>query len=56
MAQRGVGLTFIIDNAFDNGIDNSKSAVMELTRFAFDCGHHLIIIAQSEKGLVRSET
>ena len=46
MAQRGVGLTFIIDN----GIDNSKSAVMELTRFAFDCGHHLIIIAQSEKG------
>lgn len=46
-------MTFIIDNAFDNGIDksdNSKSAVMELTRFAFDCGHHLIIIAQTEEG------
>ena len=53
MAQHGTCLTFIIDNAFDNGIDksdNSKSAVMELTRFAFDCGHHLIIIAQTEEG------
>jgi hypothetical protein len=53
MAQHGTCLTFIIDNAFDNGIDksdNSKSAVMELTRFAFDCGHHLIIISQTEEG------
>ena len=49
MAQHGIRLTFIIDNAFDNGIDNSKSAVMELTRFAFDCGHHLVIIAQTEE-------
>lgn len=50
MAQHGIRLTFIIDNAFDNGIENSKSAVMELTRFAFDSGHHLIIIAQTEEG------
>ena len=51
MAQHGICLTFIIDNAFDNGIEKTMtSAVMELTRFAFDSGHHLIIIAQTEEG------
>ena len=48
MKRDGISLRIIIDNAFDNGLKGDGNALMELTRRAFEFGHQLVIVTQSD--------
>ena len=46
---RGIRLQILFDNTFDQGVQGQKNLLLGLTRSAFDCGHHLLVVTQSEK-------
>ena len=47
----GIRLQIIFDNTFDQGLQGQETLLLGLTRSAFDCGHHLIVVTQSEKAV-----
>ena len=53
LSQRGIRLQMVLDNTFDQGLHGQKgwsvTVLMELTRFAHEFDHHLIVITQSEE-------
>ena len=48
---RGIRLQIIFDNTFDQGLQGQETLLLGLTRSAFDCGHHLLVVTQSEKAV-----
>ena len=46
---RGIRLQILFDNTFDQGVQGQKNLLLGLTRSAFDCGHHLLVVTQSEE-------
>ena len=46
---RGIRLQIVFDNSFDQGLQGQDTLLMGLTRSAFECGHHLLVVTQSEK-------
>jgi len=46
---RGIRLQILFDNTFDQGLQGQEGLLLGLTRIAFDCGHHLLVVTQSEK-------
>ena len=49
LKQRGIRLQMVFDNTFDTGLRGQDQLLMDLTRYAFQYRHHLIVITQSEE-------
>ena len=47
IASDGISLCIIIDNAFDGGLQGDSTALLDLTRHAFEFGHQLVVVTQS---------
>ncbi|CAE7318164.1 unnamed protein product [Symbiodinium sp. CCMP2592] len=48
---RGIRLQILFDNTFDRGLHGQQELLLGLTRYAFECGLHLLVVTQSEKAV-----